>query len=111
MPNNVVGEEVMFEDQYHPRAIDIFGTGGEVIHKVNNADNVVEEEDNEDGSSLADAANGPTRNTILYTNTKDMPDDIPLSGMKDGQAKALSKRSVDLESQKHSAAAPASFRR
>ncbi len=88
----------MFEDQYHPKVLDIFGTGGDVIHKVNNADEIVDEAENEDGSSIADN-NGPSH--ILYTTTKDMHDGTPLSnvkGMADVHAKALSKRSIDLES-------------
>ena len=30
------GEDIMFEDQYHPKAVvDIFGRGGDVIAKAN----------------------------------------------------------------------------
>lgn len=65
---------------------------------MNGADNVVAEDDNEDGSSIADHNNPP----VLYTNTKDLHDDVPLSGIKDMiENKALSKKSgLDLESQR-----------
>ena len=39
----------VFEEQYHPRAVvDIFGRGGDVISKMNNADNIIVEDDGED---------------------------------------------------------------
>lgn len=75
------GEDIMFEDQYHPKAVvDIFGRGGDVISKANQADEVIMEDDCEDEqSSQADqprattmAENLVTGQHILYTETKDM---------------------------------------
>ena len=73
-------DDIVFEDQYHPKAVvDIFGRGGDIISKVNQADEVILEDDGEDEQSSAaghpqttNQENLVTNQNILYTDTKSL---------------------------------------
>jgi hypothetical protein len=74
------GEEVIFEEQYHPKAVvDIFGRGGDIISKANKADDVIIEDDDEDDQSSAaeqphstNQENLATNQHVFFTGTKDI---------------------------------------